>query len=82
MILPIWACNSNAEVFLLMASILHMQKTSWCHWPIGVELCGVIDTVESKMTYVIFRVSEAACFGPAPGIFYPEPAPAPGKRES
>ena len=29
------------------------------------------------------RVSEPACFGaaPAPGIFYPEPAPAPGKRE-
>ena len=28
-------------------------------------------------------VSEPACFGaaPAPGIFYPEPAPAPGKRE-
>ena len=29
------------------------------------------------------RVSEPACFGaaPAPEIFYPEPAPAPGKRE-
>ena len=28
------------------------------------------------------RVSEPACSGatPAPGIFYPEPAPAPGKR--
>ena len=31
----------------------------------------------------VTRVSEPACFGaaPAPGIFYPEPAPAPGKRE-
>ena len=29
------------------------------------------------------RVSEPACFGTAPGIFYPEPAPAqaPGERE-
>ena len=27
------------------------------------------------------RVSEPACFGAAPGIFYPEPAPAPGKKE-
>ena len=29
------------------------------------------------------RVLEPACFGaaPAPGIFYPELAPAPGKRE-
>ena len=29
------------------------------------------------------RVSEPACFGAAlaPGIFYPEPVPAPGKRE-
>ena len=28
------------------------------------------------------RVSEPACFGAAPaqGIFYPEPAPAPGER--
>ena len=26
------------------------------------------------------RVSEPACFGAAPGIFYPEQAPAPGKR--
>ena len=32
---------------------------------------------------MISRVSEPACFGmaPAPGIFNPEPAPAPGKRE-
>ena len=32
---------------------------------------------------VFFRVSKPACFGaaPAPGIFYLEPAPAPGKRE-
>ena len=29
------------------------------------------------------RVSEPACFGAAPGIFFPElaPAPDPGKRE-
>ena len=27
------------------------------------------------------RVSEPTCFGTAPGIFNPEPAPAPGKRE-
>ena len=29
------------------------------------------------------RVSEPACYGaaPAPGISYPQPAPAPGKRE-
>ena len=29
------------------------------------------------------RVLEPACFGapPAPGKFFPEPAPAPGKRE-
>ena len=32
---------------------------------------------------VSIRVSEPACFGtaPAPGIFNPEPAPAPSKRE-
>ena len=35
------------------------------------------------ITYNSIRVSEPACFGaaPAPGLFYPEPAPAPGKRE-
>ena len=35
------------------------------------------------MVSIAIRVSEPACFGadPAPGIFYSEPAPAPGKRE-
>ena len=41
---------------------------------------GRTDILE-KMLGLINRVSEPACFGatPAPGIFYPEPAP--GKRE-
>ena len=36
-----------------------------------------------KSDPLISRVSEPACFGaaPAPGIFYPEPAPTPGKKE-
>ena len=40
-----------------------------------------------RFTRILFdpkcRVSEPACFeaAPAPEIFYPEPAPAPGKRE-
>ena len=36
-----------------------------------------------KRTNMKYRVSEPACLGmaPAPGIFNPEPAPAPGKRE-
>ena len=33
------------------------------------------------MILTVSRVSEPACFGAAPGIFYPEPAPAPGERE-
>ena len=30
---------------------------------------------------IVGRVSEPACFGAAPGILYPEPAPVPDKRE-
>ena len=42
------------------------------------------DSVQGHVTLfevVSIRVSEPACFGTAPGIFNPEPAPAPGKRE-
>ena len=35
----------------------------------------------SKLLLKINRVSEPACFRAAPGIFYPELAAAPGKRE-
>ena len=30
---------------------------------------------------IVGRVSEPACFGAAPGILYPEPAPVPDKRD-
>ena len=43
----------------------------------------MIGILRFLLQMAIARVSEPACFGaaPAPGIFYPEPAPAPGERE-
>ena len=42
------------------------------------------DKITQKFSVVVCRVSEPACFGaaPAPVIFYPEPALAPGKRKN
>ena len=56
--------------------------------PVAINCKDVVatnckDAVATNCKDAVTRVSEPACFGtaPAPEIFNPEPAPAPGKRE-
>ena len=69
----------------ILAMIKAFFKTLMTVYTVNsISLSPTLTAVPRGCVREYCRVSEPACFGaaPAPGIFYPEPALAPGKREN